>query len=255
MQTLTKSKEVFGKEIFKCKASTLRLITTKLLFCSPGLIIGTFAVIELIYPGFMNSGRSLDTRFVIAILTAVFIYCFVPILFFKQYEAVVYEQGLVLKYGSKVTELGFDDLKGIQFINQTVKLYGIIRTFASSCVNIFPKNSKKIALNGFRMPDIERFGNEFSFTYTKYAAKDLNRENIYHANISFGSELELKNGMFIFKNKKEVPFDDISSITDSQGVIWLNGLNEKGKNRALITLKVGKTLNFGLLCNIVYNLK
>jgi hypothetical protein len=112
------------------------------------------------------------------------------------------------------------------------------------------------------------FLENFLDRYTNYLVKDLTKENVEQADISFGKNLELNNGQFIYKNGQTVlPLSAVSKVTadklpfkigDSLPIfdtkINLRSINDNEKEKKVISIPVDETMNVDALYYIVNNL-
>ena len=139
-------------------------------------------------------------------------------LFSKSASAELYEGGLVYTTGKKITEVAFADIKGIkvQTSNFSVGDIQVGTIMLSNTLTICKKEGSDIVLFKSSVPNFMVFAVEFSAVFSRWLLKDLTMDNISGAQISFGKDLELRDGQFIFKLKGEnyIPLGDIASIEE-----------------------------------------
>ena len=243
--------ERFGKLVLSGEGKQ-RGILMKILMLIPAVCVIALAFVllgdgpnDIIYQGF---------AIVIAAL-AIF-----GILFAKKYKEIsVYENGIVLARGSKVIELGYEDVKGVQDSTTVIKAYGVITASKNRFLTIVRKDGTKIALNKAMVTDFDQFADEICAAVTKYLLRGITRENINQARIVFDDKLVLADGHFVFdaggsKGKISIPVDSVSGAEIRGDGYWLNLLgsyDEKGMPEELASIRADKALNLEALSQIL----
>lgn len=191
----------------------------------------------------------------------------------KIMEATIYEAGVVVKNGGKVKAFHFNELAGIRDTVTASSVHGLgavgglvggligagidvareknIATNQLHSVNVVP-------MKGQEVPVVNTAGEELVAVYTAWLVKEkeIKKEILNDFVISFGDLLELNRGMFILKHRrgdKTLALKDVVKVSvnhDAQSVsLW--GLNEKGKERPMIDVKLSKVLNVNLIHYLV----
>lgn len=238
----------FGEKILKCESKNIKVILKKILFLIPTFI---YALAGFMALNNVDEFDLSDTKIIIYIGAGIMLLYTIFIIFgVKDFEAKVYEKGLFLKKGKKITELSFDEIKGISYYC-VVTIYVFIPVTQRK-FTIEKKEGKELVISGVTIPNFKEFCNVVNEAYTKHIIKDLNKENIENANIYFGKSLQLDNGKFIFKKGKTVvPLKDITDFKISDEWVKFKGLNKKRKEVDLIKIGISACANISALSYIM----
>jgi len=122
--------------------------------------------------------------------------------------AHIYERGIVTIHGSRTNEIAYSQIRGILAISLTKVLItngpspNITTTGGrnGSITIAFHESPEKIVVF---VPRFKQFAKALNTAYTQYIAKDLHSGNIHTADISFGDNLQLCGGEFIYTPAKD----------------------------------------------------
>jgi len=213
----------------------------------------------------------------IALGLAVFLPAVLVFLSFKiRAEVTIYDEGVIVK-GSKGThKLHFSEIAGLRdantsggniFIGGGLGVIGAIVVGAAQAAGhaaadasrrrnrirdlaIVPKTTgaKPISV-------VNTGGDELSQIYTEWLIKQhsITAGNINSLNLSFGEDLNLRDGIFTHKHRKgdeALALADISTINFNEGSLDFFALNDKGKERRVIHIRLVDVLNVDLLFTI-----
>ena len=241
----------FGKQVYSCsKKAGMKILKVFLLFPPIILLILTFTV--------FNDGPSAIYYQVIAVLLSVLALYWV--FFGKQYkEIVVYENGIVFTLGSKVTELDFCDVKGINDATIVTKLYGVINAGQTRYAAIVKHNGEKHVFTKALVSELEQLADNLGAAFTKYLLREVTAETLDKAYISFGDSLELTGGLLVHdagakKGKVSIPLNAVRNVAFDDDGYWLTlegEKNEKGKPEKLAMIRADKALNLTALLRIL----
>jgi hypothetical protein len=249
----------FGKQLLQCTASPAQTIRKRLFFLILGILVIVGSIIALGAPGFLTEDDG-DLRIAFGAFIAIGAFLSLFGLFFiKKAEAALYETGYVLKRGSKVTATAFNDMKGIIDTMTAFSAYGIVPVGKSRDVSVVKNDGVPFMLTKTSVPNFNQFVDELCVTYNKYLLKDLTKENIGQASISFGNKLELSGGQLIFdaggsKGKIPIPLGSIQNVRVTEEGYWLyieGAINEKGKAEELAAIRADKAWNLEALYRIL----
>jgi len=178
-------------------------------------------------------------------------------------EVAIYEKGFVHSRGSQTTEFDFNDIIGIRDLTKRETWFAFIIpvvALKSRIVTIEMKDRTAVKLNSTKVPDFKHFANELNAIFTEHLISGVTKENLNQASISFGKELNLRNGQLMYSDGKSttiIPFDDILNIevSDTGHHIMLIG-EEKEKKKLtrvdiLAQFATETSLNIGALYHIV----
>ena len=190
--------EKFGKLLLHCTASSGQTLKKRLLFLVPAIILIVGGAIALLAPDLLTEDDD-DIKIAFAVFIALGVMLLLwGVVFVKRAMVELYETGYVLTRGSKVTVMAFDDVKGISDSTTAFSAYGIIPVGKSRDVSITKKDGVPILLLKSGVPNFNQFVDELGAAFTEYLLKDLTKENIGQASISFGNKLELAGGHLVF---------------------------------------------------------
>jgi len=260
--------EKFGKLMLECKSSRGKSLKRKLMFLIPALIFFAAGTIIAINPE-IGVVTEEDAQFIPAVIAAFFAVgavCVIgALLRSKQSSIALYENGVVYVRGPIVTEAGFDDIEGIRQVRSAAAIGGVLirtpKALSQESVTIRKKDGVEIVLNKAYMSDFHQFADEFSDLYIRWLVKDLTMENIADANISFGPDLELSGGQFIYTHKKEKKYMPVGEVhgleiqtDDEHNFFWLTSrveTDKKGRPKKIAGGQTVKALNLEALYHIV----
>jgi len=251
-------KTAFGKQIMTFTATTGQTLKKRLLFLLPALVFVAAGVFALVSPELLEDSDA--SMVLLLFFGAGALFLLMGILFVKPSKAVLYEGGFVLTRGTKVTETGFSDLKGIIDSTTVTKLYGAIPLSQTRLVIIHKKNDEKFGATKATVPSFNQFADELGTAVSKYLLKDVTKDNIEQLSILFGDKLELTGGRFIHDAGKEkgmvsIPADAVRSAeyigSDGYWIALKGQCDENGKAEELASIRADKALNLESLCRII----
>lgn len=275
--------EKYGREIarYRSKSARVYLAMTGLVILL--LVVLAIAAFMLVDPNFWGFARG-DTvgtilpagLIVICLIWAFYLIPKVPKALHR--EGVLYENGVVLslQQGANRRSLacGFDEIKGIRRYTVRVWTAGVIpsKKFVRFIVvlkdkyQIYTGNSpikaasmNRSEYNLTRMYPVGFLENFFE-RYTNYLIRDLTRENVMRAEMTFGPDLELNNGKFVYMGGQVVlPLSDVSRVTSDRwpfmsSKINLRSVNENEKEKKIISIPIDQVMNLDALYYIINEL-
>lgn len=167
----------------------------------------------------------------------------------QDYEIYIYERGVTLNRKKEMLEYDFRNLDGVASYVIRDKLEGIITIAKTQYLTIFPQHEKPKYLRSMNTPNIKETSQNLAAIYCEYVTKDLNKETIKNRTITFGRNLTIKNGSFVYKNNtKVVPYESFYEAKNDDGVIIL-----KSENDSFI-LSVANSMNLNILYYIIYRI-
>jgi hypothetical protein len=98
-------------------------------------------------------------------------------------------------------------------------------------------------------------GDELSMVYTDWLIKQksVTKESLVSLSLSFGDSLEFSRNAFVHKHRKGDTVlrpEEITKLDFVEGKLFIYGLNENGKEKRLIDIKIEEVLNLDLLLYI-----
>lgn len=176
----------------------------------------------------------------------------------KPNQISIFEQGFVIRLGSKTMEFAFNEIEAMGYMEGYVEKPEHILY-----IMIIPKSEKPIMLNeNLTSNFIEAASFLYKTYHEKHLLKDITKENIKDIRIRFGVKIVLEEGKFK-DGKEEIPFKEIKEIKnaisrskngDYIGKIELKGDDEKGDRQTLLSIDVSEAINLKALEYIVYDL-
>ena len=246
----------YGKQLLNCATTTGQILMKKLLYLIPALVFAVIGIIVLKNPDLLGSDDSITT--VLALFFgAGALFILLALFFVKKSTAVLYEGGVVLTRGAKITEFDFASLKGIIDSTTIVKAYGAIPFSKTRVVTLVAQNGTKIGLVKALTPNFEQFADELGTTIVKRLLKGVTRENLNQLDISFGDSLELSRGQFIHDGKKgkvSIPLGNVCGFELQNEGYWLHlkgTCDTNGKSEILASIRADKALNLESLHRII----
>ena len=195
-------------------------------------------------------------------------------------KAVIYDEGVVITNRGVEHKFHFNEIAGLRGMmvadtSDGVTVAGgvaggligglIAGAIAGAMANnreseMRPMVSVRIVPNTNSMDEVtvmNEAGDELSLLYTQWIIqqKGITKENVNTLNMSFGDELELYNGAITSKQRRKEVTLELSKITkidsSSNGVtLQFFGMNEKGKEKNLLSIGIIKVNNVHLLLEI-----
>ena len=272
--------EKFGNLVLHVKASTFRLVRRFILFLTPAVALTFIGVVGLINPALMDMADEPWVAYLV--LGGGILYFIFMIFFVKPYEAAIYEKGLTYKRrGTKWTEISFDN-SGVTDIVETTRA-GFIPIWRARHLTIGtqinepdgtmeerPNIATRFAheamtSNTFarsNTPKFHMFADTIIVAQLAHLTKGLTAENVFEASLSFGENLVLTGGEFIYKKDKRreasVPLKDVNNASlfnqfDGSGsqIRLESKPDESGKTQFLLDAFVDKINNLAILHYIV----
>ena len=205
----------------------------------------------------------------IAIAVAIFlIFSFLSKKFKPKHTTTVYEQGVIIERKKEINKFHFNQIKGLKDRGQkdsSAAAIGVAFGVIGGLIAGLMSGSKKSQLREISVMDnssklfnvADAASEDLSQAYTNWLVKEKNitQQNINDIQLSFGDNLELKNGTFILKHKrndKNIKLADITRFeTLDNNNFSIFGLNEKNKEKAIIQINVQNLLNMDLITKII----
>jgi len=195
------------------------------------------------------------------------------------HTAILYEEGIVTKVRGGEHRFHFSEINGLRENDSRDSVIvtggGLVGDLLSGVnpseldYSTIPPGNKGVQI---RRVDIEpasggdqetinvvsTAGHDLADLYTVWFIKtnNITKENVNSHTISFGKELSFKQGMFIHTHPRngkilgEVAAKDVASVTLKErddGKLKFNALNERGKEKSVISIEHVEVLNFDLV--------
>ncbi|MCL2572357.1 MAG: hypothetical protein FWE11_08125 [Defluviitaleaceae bacterium] len=189
---------------------------------------------------------------VISAVVAVFFILLAHVLV-KGGELVIYEGGFSYTRGGNTISVPFSQVASTYRESDTVGggflvggLIGMLPIFQVHKFILVKNNgAKQTALRHRRTPGYKFMTRELDMAFTRYLLKDLSINTLASTNISFGDQLQLRNGGLVLTTRKWrktnetiIPFESIYSMSESEPILLEGHPNEKGKKETLVNLGV-----------------
>ena len=248
------------------------------------LIIGAVASLVLLSAGglffLMDPHFPEDTYMGIALLVLAVILFGLLLFLSRKLRAKVeiYEQGVVVARGSKEHKFHFSEIAGLRdapgdsgvfVVPMAGGLVGAIVAGAVAGVagNMSDSRRRRHRLRSISIVTkgdspreigvVNTGGDELSEVYTDWliAQTPITKENVHNLTLSFGGILELNNGVFVHHRRRgdvQLALKDVTDLSAGEDSVMFYGLNEKGKSKCLIDVKVAHIVNIDLLFSILH---
>ncbi|MCL2828966.1 MAG: hypothetical protein FWD99_09575 [Oscillospiraceae bacterium] len=253
-------KENFGNLLFERTLTQAKAMQRMFLFLIVALVFIAAGIVA-----FVMAESDTDVLYAWTVLLGL---CSIPFILrvftsTRASSVVVYEKGFVHTRSSKTTKFDFNDIIGIRDLTKKETWFAFILpvvALKSRVVTIEMKNGTTVKLNQTGVPDFRQFADELSVVFTEHLLSGVTKETLSQISISFGKELELRNGQLFYNDGKSetvIPFDAILDIevSDTGHHIMLIGEEKEKKNfvRTDILAQVASetSLNIGALYHIV----
>ena len=258
-----KGKHNFGAKLQEVKKTSMQLLVRRIFYLSVSgvFIIVTVGVLYL----FLTSDYSFfETWYMGAGRIAVVGICLGVVLIFgywgkkvKSSEAILYESGLIYTFGEKRSEVAFRDVAGMLFLIERV------RTSSRSGVRDYTMRVEKrdgteidIDEEAAKFSNFREFYKLLDTTFAEYLLKKITPENLHKQTISFGYDLVLRNGKFVYLqgSYEEATFSlyDVAIAERGGDIVRLLGYpGNKGRNKELAKLKQERMLNIQVLYGVI----
>jgi len=271
--------ENFGNLVLHAKASLFRMVRRFIIFLTPALALTFIGIVGLIDPAAMDMADEPWVAYIV--LGGGILYFIFMIFFVKPYEVAIYEKGLLYKRrGRKWTEISFENSGLLDIIHTTrvsfVPVWRARHVTIGTQINAPDGTMEEAqsfatrfaheatASNTFarsNTPKFHNFADTLIAVQLAHMTKDFTTENIFDASISFGENLVLTNGEFIYKKDKRreasVFLKDVQHASLSNrlgGGSWIrleSKPDETGQTRFLLDAFVDKINNLTILHYIV----
>jgi len=190
-------------------------------------------------------------------------------------EVAIHEEGVIVKKGNKTHKYHFNDIAGLQDQAGDVTtvlvgggLIGAIGAGIAAGVTGAAKNAinrknrnrpMNIVTKSVSQPGVsvlKSAGDILSEVFTGWFIKNngITKEALQTMELSFGDKLKLKDGEFVYSRRKSDVNLPITGVTNTQIIedsLMLYGLNEKGKDKCLISVNIVHVLNIDLLFKVI----
>lgn len=196
-------------------------------------------------------------------------------------SVTIFEEGVIVNNGNKEHGFHFNEIDGLRdlatsrtfFVSGGLGLVGAIATgLASAAVSgaldagrrkqrirdIFIVSNADNYEHASEVSVVNTGGDDLSMIYTDWLIKQKSatKESLASLFLTFGDGLEFSKNTFVHKHRKGdtiIKPEDITKLDFVEGDLSIYGLNESGKEKRLIDIKIGEVLNLDLLLYI-YNL-
>ena len=252
-----------GNKVQSFSISSGRSLFRKLKYISPSIIAIIILIIILIeemrFPGSVFHETWEMALMAVILLPAIgwLLWVIKKIRFY--HEIAVHENGFEMHFGSEVVPMYYDDLEGMSVLRTHTTYSGMIPVSRTHKMTIVPKDGKEFEFTGGRSPQIKNLAPALNDYYTAHATKSLSREQIQTAQITFGKNLELKDGHFHAKvgllrtTDEQIPLNQVRSIQDNSGKITLDGPYAMSRKGGAIDIPTEGLINEGILWHVVNN--
>ena len=248
----------FGKLLFQCSTTFGKDFRKRLLYLVPALVFITAGIYAQRNPDLLEPDEI--TMVLGLFFGAGAFFLLLAVFFVKRSKAFLYEGGIVHTYASKVIEIDFNDVIGIRDLASKQMWFALILpifALKSRDITIEKKDGTIIQLSKNKVADINKFADILNSVFTERLLKDVTKQNLSKTTISFGKELELKDGQLLYNDKTVIPFEEIIKIETGDGGhhIMLIGKEKESKKFTrtdiIAMIAVDKALNIEALYRIV----
>ncbi len=210
-------------------------------------LIGLVVTYHLISSYFILKHSMVYTYVMIIIIIITYIYPCYILIKYKNYTFEIYEKGISILNNIKVTEILYEEIIAIKYINRFGKEEQYINFSEAKQLQIIAENNI--------IQNVELTNSELILSindnYQKYfqiLSKQINRNNIIAQKIHFGQDLLLENNILYFKNKINSEELQLKKVKDYQ--LNDNQLIIRLENRDYIINK-NRIFNLELLLKIL----
>jgi len=220
------SNNKFGKELYVAKTTTANLWKKRLPYFILLLLSGFGS---LYFAWFFDEYHILFLIACMIITIILIVYVFFRI---GHSKATLYDNGFIYTYNKETDEILFDDVKGMFILHIRLHPNSISHRITRHFADIYMKNGENIGLNllaAAELPSFRKFNELLDNAYSDYALQGAAFENLNELNISFGDNLELRNGSFVHNGKK-------LSVYDAQNVVISQDRHERITENSVLTL-------------------
>ena len=248
--------EVFGELILLTKPSPFRTFLRYVGYGSIPTILALAAISATLDPyGFgLQEGEEL----VVAVLWAAVVgFLILFFLYAKNFTVAVYEKGLVYnRRGRKLHEYSYNDI-GISNLIERHNHWGVIPLWRIRQIRL----SSGAQLTRFSVANFHTFADTLLDVQFNYFTQCLTPENVFKTTISFGNDLELREGQFIcdrgLRGERRIPLKHVTNVTAETGklgstAIRLIGLDEvRWRVTTLYEISISDLDNLDILMYVV----
>jgi len=261
------NEERFGKTLLVSVASKGRGLRKRVLYLIAAFVFVAAGIVLTLNPELgvvVEEDAHLVPVFIAIFIAVGLIFVILSLVRSKQSSITLYEQGIMYAHGKKVTEAGFSDLEGIRLETSAVAIGGVaipLGSLGQESVTIRMKDGTVVVLRKSTISNFRDFADKFGVVYTRWLLDGLTLDNISDAEISFGPDLKLRSGQFIYiekKQEKTMPLSDIHSLEietgDEYNYFWLTSktlTNKNGTPKKVIGGQTAMALNLEALHIIV----
>ena len=229
-----------------------------------------FMVLYIVAPEFVGFDLSYSPDF-IEWITSIPLYLVAAIIFalcarfwFRIKTVLVYEHGLQVKNGPYYDDIYFADVAGISTISI---MYVLVAHGKSPNIAFNRRKGASVTiakhsgeLVRFSVPRLKHFAQVVNVAYTYYMTWNLTSENIHTAEISFGPNLQLTGGEFVFRTPAggtaRIPYGDVAGLEFTTANFRFMTMSGRSYTQiASITYRQGQhMLNLDILFYIIYRM-
>lgn len=248
----------FGEELAQCSSKDSQVVLRR--FLAYMLILGGIAMgiymLTIAVAQFKSPFQVIIVFF--AIIFSISFPSFILLNAVRRFDAVIYENGLVLNLGKKLYELNFNELAGISdnvLIRIPIGKKSItnIGSYSSSKgVTLELSSGKMISANNLFAPNIKEFYNALNNAYSTWLVKDLTTDNIKQTKILFGTGLSFAEGK-IYCNGKTIALDNVLKVSIEDNSLILAGINDSDQVTRFASVPLNGIINLDALKYIIEN--
>ena len=262
----------YGKQLAKRETKKWKLVGLRIAAVAAFFALGAAGASFILNP--------IDPEDTIMGFVALGLAVILPIVLFiaaKKFRSsvTIFEEGVVVNNGNKEHGFHFNEIAGLRdsvttrtyFVPGGLGIAGAIATgLASAAVNsAMDAGRRKHKLRDISVvPNVGSYehandvsvvntgGDELSMVYTDWLIrqKSVTKENLASMFLTFGDSLEFSRNAFVHKHRKGdtvLRLEEITKFDFVENKLFIYGLNESGKEKCLIDIKIEEVLNLDLL--------
>jgi len=248
----------FGSELLSEAWTGGKVFAKRLKYFIPALLAAGFGLFMAMDPEIWEAGSPANYEYfegmIIVVAICAIVFLFFMILAFalvKRSKIVIYEEGFAYTRGRRTKSMAYSQMDstfresgvvgGGFIIGGLIGMLPIFQVHKFTAVS--NKGAKPIVMRHRRTPGYNFATRELEQAFARYLLRGISLATLPTTNISFGDQLQLRNGELVHTVKKwrkttetVIPFSDITSISDTEPVTIEGGLNAKGKRETLVNL-------------------
>jgi len=253
----------FGAKLQEVKKTNMQLLMRRVFYLSVSVVFIILTVGALFI--LLTSGYSFfETWYIGAGGIAIVGFCLGMAFLYaywwkevKSSEAILYESGLIYTFGEKQSKVAFRDVAGTLFLVERV------RTSSSAGVPLYTMRVEKrdgteidIDEEAAKFRNFREFYKLLDTTFAEYMLKKTTPENLHKQVISFGYDLVLRKGKFVYLqgSYEGATFSlyDVAIVERKGEDVRLLGYpGNNGKNKELAKMRLNRMLNIQVLYGVI----